>query len=89
MTPQKREKKGPGTLPKDPKARFREQAGVRLAQALQKVALIGKCATPKNEWTEAQVDYIREQLATAVTEALKRFEVKPEPRTPKKIEIPF
>ena len=89
MALSKKEKKGKNALPGEPKARFREQAGIRLGQALQKIALVGKCATAKNEWTEAQVDYIREQLDAAVKETVKRFSIKPETKTAKKIEIPF
>ena len=88
MVKTKDTRKGAAALPKDRKERFRVQAGVRLNQAVAKITLIGKCATSKNDWTPAQVQFIQEKLEAAVKDVVKRFDVEPEKKVATKIEIP-
>ena len=88
MARPKDSKKGAVALPTDPTERFRKQAGVRVNQALVKITLVGKCANSKNEWTPAQIQFIKEKLDVAVKDAVRRFEIEPEKKAPTKIEIP-
>lgn len=71
-----------------PKERFKRLSTARLNEALDVIALIGNLSGPNYEFSQVQIDFMRDQLMKGVNKAMDRFKPKDKEAEKERVEIP-